>query len=127
MKEVEFFDADFLGNKIEIGDKVIFGAPKYRDVTIGTVISKASKFCQIEYINDWNYPGRGRKEVVRQFYGQLFKYPIAKESKWIEHIEKPDWLEDDVEVYYECSCCGINNFAATPYCPSCGSKMIPEN
>lgn len=123
MKEqVEFFDKDFLDNKIEIGDKVIFEAPKYRNFVIGTVISKAPKSCQVEYINNWNFPGVGRIEVVRQFYGQLIKH-TAKEGKWIERVEKPDWLEDDVCVYYECSCCGINNFDTTPYCPVCGAKM----
>ena len=81
MKEsVEFLDRDFLDNKIELGDKVIFEAPKYRDFVIGTVISKAQKSCQIEYVNDWNYPGQGHKDVVRQCYGQLIKYPITKEG-----------------------------------------------
>lgn len=58
---VEYFDTDFLDNKIEIGDKVIFEAPKYRDFVIGTVISKAPKSCKIEYLNTWNYPTNGRK------------------------------------------------------------------
>ena len=49
-----------------------------------------------------------------------------KEGKWIERVEKPEWLEDDVEVYYECSCCGIYNFGQSHYCPGCGAKMIKE-
>ena len=28
---VEFFDTDFLGNKIAVGDTVILETPKYRD------------------------------------------------------------------------------------------------
>lgn len=71
-----YYDEDFLGNKINIGDKVIFEAPKYRDFVIGTVITKASKSCQIEYINDWNYSKPGKKEVVRQYYGQTIKHPM---------------------------------------------------
>ena len=47
-------------------------------------------------------------------------------GEWIERIEKPDWLEDDVEVYYECSCCGIYNFGQSHYCPCCGAKMNKE-
>ena len=47
----------------------------------------------------------------------------AKQGEWIEHIEKPTWLEDDVEVYYECSNCGIKNFGETNYCPCCGANM----
>ena len=49
-----------------------------------------------------------------------------KYGKWIERVEKPEWLEDDVEVYYECSCCGIYNFGQSHYCPGCGAKMIKE-
>ena len=45
---------------------------------------------------------------------------------WIEHVEKPAWLEDDVDVYYECSCCGIKNFGETNYCPCCGARMMEE-
>lgn len=115
MKEVEFFDTDFLDNKIEIGDKVIFEAPKYRDFAIGIVISKAPKSCQIEYINDWNYPGQGRKDVVRQCYGQLIKYPI-KEGKWI----------GDDPAEWECSLCQykVARWNNTSYCPCCGAKML---
>lgn len=126
MKEVEFVDRDFLDNKIEIGDKVIFEAPKYRDFAIGTVISKAAKSCQIEYINDWNYPGQGRKDVVRQCYGQLIKYPITKEGKW----EKLTYMTTD-DYVIKCSNCG-ESFERKSYqsfynyCPHCGSKMLEE-
>ena len=51
-------------------------------------------------------------------------YRKQKEGEWIEHIEKPDWLEDDVEVYYNCSVCGTSHWSITsPFCPNCGSKM----
>ena len=120
-KLVEYFDTDFLDNKIEIGDKVIIEEPNYRNFIIGTVVTKAPKSCQVEYIDFV-----GDKKITRQYYGQIIKYPI-KEGKWIEHIEKPDWLEDDVEVYYTCSCCGINNFYESPYCPNCGAYMIKED
>ena len=52
-----------------------------------------------------------------------FKDFRPKDGNWIERIEKPAWLDDDVNIYYECSCCGINNFDTTPYCPICGAKM----
>lgn len=75
MSKAEIFDKDFLGNKVDIGNTVIFTAPGYRSLVIGKVITKAPKSCQIEYINDWNYPGNGgRKEVVRQGYDQIIKY-----------------------------------------------------
>ena len=48
---------------------------------------------------------------------------LERTGEWIERVEKPEWLEDDVEVYYECSCCGIYNFGQSHYCPGCGAKM----
>ncbi len=126
MKEpVEFFDKDFLDNKIELGDKVIFEAPKYRDFVVGTVITKAPKSCQIEYINNWNYP-QGKREVVRQYYGQVIKYPI-KEGKW--ECKKIG----DGGTTRTCSNCNItqtvnvyNNKVMFKYCPYCGAKMSKD-
>lgn len=111
MKEqVKFFDIDFLGNKIEIGDMVIFEAPKYRDFAIGTVVTKAPKSCQIEYINNWNY-SEGHKEIVRQYYGQVIRYPVAIEKRGIwKHSTRGLDLQND----YECSLChspsGVKHF-----------------
>lgn len=123
MKEqVEFFDTDFLGNKIEIGDRVIFEAPKYRDFAIGTVVSKAAKSCQIEYINDWNYPGQGRKDVVRQYYGQIIKYPITKKGKW---IPKEIMIRSIDALNYTCSECESEG-RYTPYCAYCGADMMED-
>ena len=112
---IEFFDTDFLDNKIEIGDKVIFEAPKYRDFVIGTVVTKAPKSCQIEYINNWNY-SNGRKEIVRQYYGQIIKYPI-REGKWI----KAQCSEKDGDA--NCSACGHWDWSDCNYCSNCGAKM----
>ena len=120
MKEVEFFDTDFLGNKIEIGDKVIFETPKYRDFAIGTVISKAPKSCQIEYLSFAGH-SKGYVDVVRQSYGQVIKYPI-KEGKWITTGEE---LKNTT-----CSNCGHwveTPYGKTPYCPNCGAKMFTED
>lgn len=51
-----------------------------------------------------------------------------RQGEWIEHIEKPSWLEDDVEVYYNCSVCGTSHWSITPpYCPNCGAKMFKES
>lgn len=50
-------------------------------------------------------------------------YIRQQEGKWIEQIYKPSWMEDDVEIFYECSICGIKNWDTPPYCPSCGSTM----
>jgi rubrerythrin len=44
-------------------------------------------------------------------------------AQWIKHIDPLEWCEDDVDVYYECSNCGCNNYGESPYCPNCGAKM----
>lgn len=111
---MERFDVDFLGNEINIGDKVIFEAPKYRDFVIGTVISKAEKTCQIEYINNWNYPTEGKKKVFRQYYGQLIKHAdvvpkseVAREivakfkTKMHSEIARNELLAEYGDDFYE--------------------------
>ena len=131
MKEVEFFDTDFLGAKIEIGDKVIFEIPRYRDFSVGTVITKTSKSCQIEYMNTWNYSGKGRKETVRQYYGQIIKYPLIKEGKWLnEDFPEKEATQVDIAV---CSVCKGYAYKAehgysilSKFCPHCGAKMRGE-
>ena len=115
-KPVEYFDTDFLDNKIEIGDKVIIEEPKYRNFVIGTVITKAPKSCQIEY-----YDFVGDKQVARQYYGQIIKYPI-KEGKWLIHNYSDGSLK-----YYECSVCQKTQGHLSNYCEECGTKMIKEN
>ena len=51
----------------------------------------------------------------------------VRHGYWIERIEKPSWLEDDVEVYYDCSECGTSHWSIMPpYCPECGAKMDGE-
>lgn len=51
----------------------------------------------------------------------------VRHGHWIECVEKPSWLEDDVEVYYNCSECGTSHWSFTPpYCPECGAKMDGE-
>ncbi len=51
----------------------------------------------------------------------------VRHGHWIEHIEKPSWLEDDVEIYYDCSECGTSHWSIIPpYCPNCGAKMDGE-
>lgn len=118
MKEVEFMDRDFLDNKIEIGDKVIFETPQYRDFTIGTVIAKAPKSCQIEYLNTSGLC-KGYIGIIRQGYGQIIKYPIVKEGKWVPK----DVMIRSINAHnYTCSECGKEG-DCTPYCPHCGAKM----
>ena len=135
MKEVEFFDTDFLGNKIEIGDKVILETPKYRDFAIGTVISKAPKSCQVEYLSFCTKSN----VTVRQYYEQLIKYPITKEGKWESVEEEAYWIQNmeeslktgkpTISIMPRCSCCkevfGRVAFEYK-YCPNCGSKMLEE-
>jgi hypothetical protein len=50
-------------------------------------------------------------------------YRKQSEGEWTERIEPLSWCEDDVDIFYECSCCGTHNFGKSPYCPNCGAKM----
>ena len=118
MKEVEFFDTDFLDNKLEIGDKVIFETPKYRDFAIGTVISKAPKSCQVEYESFCTKS----KVRVRQYYEQLIKYPNIKKGKW---IPKKIMVKSIDALNYTCSECESEG-RFTPYCAYCGANMMEE-
>ena len=112
-KKIEYLDEDFLGNKVNIGDKVIFQAPDYRMFTIGTVITKANKSCQIEYLNTWNFPTKGRKLICRQGYNQIIK---QSEGKWIS-------LEPEIGLF-ACSLCDHRILRAEcNFCPNCGAKM----
>jgi hypothetical protein len=121
-KQIEYLDEDFLGNKINIGDKVIFQAPDYRMFTIGKVITKAKKSCQIEYLNKWNFPTEGRKMICRQAYDQVIK---QSEGEW---IDKPTGAYGRMQSW--CSACGkhsgiggIESNRHKPFCPNCGAKM----
>lgn len=46
---------------------------------------------------------------------------------WKVIINKPEWLEYDVEEYWQCSNCGSNMFSPTNFCPNCGARMKVEN
>ena len=122
-KPVEYFDTDFLKNKIEIGDKVILEEPKYRNFVIGTVVTKAPKSCQIEY-KDF----LGATQIARQYYGQIIKYPLFKEGKWInEDFPENIVTQKDVAI---CSICKGYAYKTdhgysilSKHCPHCGARM----
>lgn len=40
----------------------------------------------------------------------------VKHGKWIER-------QYEMEIYYQCSACGCNDYGDSPYCPYCGAKM----
>lgn len=63
----------------------------------------------------------GINDIAEALYNA--DYRKQSEGEWIEHIEKPSWLEDDVEVFYECSICKTQSPAPTKFCPNCGAKM----
>ena len=124
-KPAEYFDTDFLDNKIEIGDKVILEEPKYRNFVIGTVVTKAPKSCQIEY-KDF----LGATQIARQYYGQIIKYPLFKEGKWIpaeyeqtgSHVLGTTMIIRNIPTKFRCSLCGRVEDREEPYC-HCGARM----
>lgn len=124
-KPVEYFDTDFLDNKIEIGDKVILEEPKYRNFVIGTVVTKAPKSCQIEYKDFCD-----DTQITRQYYGQIIKYPMVKEGKWLiaeyEQTGSPalgtTMVIRSIPTKFRCSLCGRVEDYREPYC-HCGARM----
>lgn len=50
-------------------------------------------------------------------------YRKQSEGEWVEKYQILSYVEDDVDVYYECSVCGCNSHGQSPYCPNCGAKM----
>lgn len=57
---------DFLGQKLEVGDKVLFMNPKYRSLEVGTIHSMSKSMCMI----DWQ-----SVNLFRQYFGQVVKLP----------------------------------------------------
>ena len=64
---------DFLGQEVNVGDKVITTAKNYRSLVKGEVISLAPKSALVEYLNTWNYGDPGRVENYRVFGNQFIK------------------------------------------------------
>ncbi len=118
------YDRDFLNNEINIGDKVIFEAPNYRHLTIGTVITKAERSCQIECINTWNY-SQDKKLIVRQFYEQILKHPDNIQAEDVEIVKHGKWFINSDGYYPYCSECHYEPAKGemTKYCADCGARM----
>ena len=58
---------DFLGNQIDVGDRVVFMKPNYRELARGTVIKLNDKKLTIEYtVNNTS-------RTFMQFYEQVVK------------------------------------------------------
>ena len=80
----------------------------------------ADKICNFQAIDE---------DAANAMIWLLRTFPTAdvievRHGHWIEHTAKPDWLEDDVEVFYNCSECGSGHWSfIPPYCPNCGAKM----
>lgn len=49
----------------------------------------------------------------------------VRHGHWDEKALILDWCEDDVDIVYECSCGGTNEWKS-PFCPHCGARMMDE-
>ena len=63
-------------------------------------------------------------EVIQIFHAANTE-PL-KCGKWIEKVMVCPWDKDDVDVLYACSICNDVFIGETPYCPSCGARMVWE-
>lgn len=57
---------DFLGNTIEVGAKVVFIAPNYRQLVKGEIIKITPKKVLVRYINNWNFSTGTEFEVYQE-------------------------------------------------------------
>ena len=64
---------DFLGNEVQVNDKVVNLAKNYRSLVNGKIISIAPKSVLVEYLNTWNYGKPGRLETYRLFSDMFIK------------------------------------------------------
>ena len=98
---------------------------KLDDFYITALIQQKHDDVPEDYKKHW----KGTASGINYSRNTIIETPTAdvvevRHGHWIERIEKPDWLEDDVEVYYDCSECGTSHWSIMPpYCPECGAKM----
>lgn len=64
---------DFFGRELKIGDIVAFTAPKYRRLTLATVIAFTPTSVRVKYNNTWNYGPDGRERTYLSSPGFLIK------------------------------------------------------
>ena len=63
-----------------------------------------------------------QEEAFKRGY-EKGKADAVVHGKWEEKQEQISWLEDDVDVFFECSICECLSDYSSPYCPNCGAKM----
>lgn len=65
---------DFLGNKLNVGNEVVFFALKYRCLTKGKITKITEKMIFIDFINTWNYgKDNVRVDNCKQYHNQVIK------------------------------------------------------
>ena len=79
----------FDGKVLNIGDRVVFIAPRYRSLAIGEVISFTPKFVRVAYMNTWNYGTPGLYCELLQDSKQLVRYDNGEMAGLI-HIVSPE-------------------------------------
>lgn len=117
---------DFNGNRILIGDEVVFMAPGYRQFVKGTIKKITAEKVEIEYINNWNY-SEGKTMTVKQSHSQVIVTNPQKTGHWIITNN-----EEGEPEFINCSVCGQQDHyydrdsrsaKTTSFCPLCGSIM----
>ena len=63
---------DKLGKELKVGDAVVFIAPGYRTLVIGTILRFTPQMAVIDYLNDWNY-STGMPNSIKQTSDQIVK------------------------------------------------------
>lgn len=84
---------------------------------------------ELVYDANWRLKHLGNQNfTVDEIIDRVFATPVAdvaevRHGEWIEKYHTVSYLDDDVEVFYECSLCESIAIGPTPYCHHCGAKM----
>lgn len=63
---------DFLKQPLELGDRVVFLVPGYRQFWLGKIVKFTAKMAAVEYDSPFKYQ-QGRTLVTRREYSDLIK------------------------------------------------------
>ena len=76
---------DYVGNQLEVGDKVIFMQVKYRGFLTGRLVSLSEKTAVIRH------PKTNLcSTTTRQFYGQIIKHPDQSFDEMDQKIQEEE-------------------------------------
>lgn len=100
---------DFLGEYLEIGDEVVFTAPKYRHFAKAKIIAFTKTKVRIAYKNTWNFQAPGVDSEYLSDPGFLI---LSKKYEWpnTKHKSHKNVRSSDASTFdFICDDCGAHD------------------